>query len=94
MTIVSFLMNSNLSEGSLLAAIDLGSNSFHLAIARLDHGEVRRIDSLSDKVQLGAGFDKDNNLTPRSPRARFSVFGSFCTTLTSHSLKTLTHCRY
>ncbi len=56
-------MNRTLPENSLLAAIDLGSNSFHLAIARLDHGEVRRVDSLSEKVQLGAGLDKDNNLT-------------------------------
>ena len=29
----------------------------------MDHGEVRRVDSLSEKVQLGAGLDKDNNLT-------------------------------
>jgi len=57
------IMNRSLPEDSLLAAIDLGSNSFHLAIARLDHGEVRRVDSLSEKVQLGAGLDKDNNLT-------------------------------
>ena len=59
-------MNRTLPEDSLLAAIDLGSNSFHLAIARLDHGEVRRVDSLSEKVQLGAGLDKDNNLTAQA----------------------------
>ena len=40
------IMNRTLPEDSLLAAIDLGSNSFHLAIARLDHGEVRRVDSI------------------------------------------------
>lgn len=45
-----------LSEGSLLAAIDLGSNSFHLIVARLEHGELRPVNTLAEKVQLGAGL--------------------------------------
>ena len=45
-----------LSEGSLLAAIDIGSNSFHLIIARLEHGELKPIETLAEKVQLGAGL--------------------------------------
>ena len=45
-----------LAEGSLLAAIDLGSNSFHLIIARLDCGELRPVDMLAERVQLGAGL--------------------------------------
>ena len=32
-----------LADNELMAAIDIGSNSFHLAIARLDHGEVRKL---------------------------------------------------
>lgn len=48
-------------EGAVLAAIDLGSNSFHLIIARVEHNEVRTIDTLAEKVQLGAGL-KDNKL--------------------------------
>lgn len=47
----------------LICAIDLGSNSFHLAIARVDHGEVRRVLSISDKVQLAAGLDDNNRLS-------------------------------
>lgn len=46
-----------------IAAIDLGSNSFHLVVARLDRGEIRILDRRSEKIQLGAGFDADNNLT-------------------------------
>lgn len=41
-----------------LAAIDLGSNSFHMVVARESHGELQFLDSLSEKVQLGAGLDK------------------------------------
>lgn len=47
----------------LIGAIDLGSNSFHLAIARLDHGEVRKVASISEKVQLAAGLDENNVLS-------------------------------
>lgn len=53
-------MNSDLpdalAEGSQLAAVDLGSNSFHLIIARIEHGELRPTQVLSEKVQLGAGL--------------------------------------
>lgn len=47
-----------LPEGSLLAAIDLGSNSFHLIIAKIEHGEMRPVEVLAEKVQLGAGLEK------------------------------------
>lgn len=35
------------------AAIDIGSNSFHLIVARLEHGEIRPLHVLAEKVQLG-----------------------------------------
>lgn len=48
-----------LPDGSLLAAIDLGSNSFHLITAKIEHGEMRPVDVLAEKVQLGAGLVDD-----------------------------------
>ncbi|MDP4916577.1 MAG: Ppx/GppA family phosphatase [Haliea sp.] len=45
-----------LADGSLLAAVDLGSNSFHLIVARIEHGEMRPVEALAEKVQLGAGL--------------------------------------
>lgn len=56
-------MPNLLANNELMAAIDLGSNSFHLAIARLDHHEVRKLASMSEKVQLAAGLDENNYLT-------------------------------
>lgn len=47
----------------LIAAIDLGSNSFHIILARADHGEVRILDRLGEKVQLGAGLDERQQLS-------------------------------
>jgi exopolyphosphatase/guanosine-5'-triphosphate,3'-diphosphate pyrophosphatase len=51
-----------LPEGSLLAAVDLGSNSFHLIIAKIEHGEMRPVEARAEKVQLGAGL-KDELLS-------------------------------
>lgn len=46
----------------LLVAVDMGSNSFRLEIAQLDHGRYRRIDYLKEAVRLGAGLDADGIL--------------------------------
>lgn len=45
------------SDSRLLAAIDLGSNSFHMAITRVEHGEIRPIERMADTVQLAAGIE-------------------------------------
>lgn len=46
-----------------LAAIDLGSNSFHMAIARQHHGQLQLLDKLHEKVQLAEGLDTDKMIT-------------------------------
>ena len=46
-----------------VAAIDLGSNSFHMIVARLDHNEIRPVERLGEKVQLAAGIDEQGLLT-------------------------------
>lgn len=48
---------------TILAAIDMGSNSFRLEIAQLQHGQYRRIDYLKETVRLGAGLDAQSMLT-------------------------------
>ena len=49
-------------EGVTLAALDLGSNSFHLLLARKIKGEISLIKRLGEKVQLAAGLDEQGNL--------------------------------
>ncbi len=46
-----------------LAAVDLGSNSFHMMIARVRSGQLEVIDRIKERVQMAAGFDEANNLT-------------------------------
>ncbi len=42
----------------LIAAIDLGSNSFHMVLAKPLGTEIRILDRIGEKVQLGAGLDQ------------------------------------
>ena len=46
------------SNFPLIAAIDLGSNSFHMVMATVTHGELRIRERLGEKVQLAAGIDE------------------------------------
>lgn len=46
-----------------LAAVDLGSNSFHMVVARLDDGHLKIIDRIKEMVRLGGGLDENNNLS-------------------------------
>ena len=54
------------TKHDVLAAVDLGSNSFHMIIARLRDGHFQVVDRLREMVQLRAGLDKDNRLTGES----------------------------
>lgn len=50
-------------ENDILAAVDLGSNSFHMIIARLRDGQFQIMDRLREMVQLRAGLDEYNILS-------------------------------
>jgi len=47
----------------LFAALDLGSNSFRLELARFVQGRYKRLDYLKRPVRLGAGLDDNGYLT-------------------------------
>ncbi|MBV4521554.1 exopolyphosphatase [Pseudomonas sp. SWRI74] len=51
---------------SLIAAIDLGSNSFHMVVAKAQNGEIRILERLGEKVQLAAGIDDERKLSEES----------------------------
>ena len=53
---------------TLLGAIDLGSNSFHLIIAKSDFGELRPVQTLAEKVQLGETSGKNTLTKPAIAR--------------------------
>jgi exopolyphosphatase/guanosine-5'-triphosphate,3'-diphosphate pyrophosphatase len=56
-------------RSDLLAAIDLGSNSFHLQVGRVVDRQIYPLDSLREVVRLGAGLTSDKRID-RATQAR------------------------
>jgi exopolyphosphatase/guanosine-5'-triphosphate,3'-diphosphate pyrophosphatase len=59
------------------AAVDLGSNSFHLLVARREHGELRVIDRIKEMVRLGGGLDPEGRLDPAVQDRAFACLARF-----------------
>jgi len=49
-------------EYNTLGAVDLGSNSFHLAVGRVVDDQIYPLDSLKETVRLGSGLTPDRQL--------------------------------
>ncbi len=48
----------------MLAAVDLGSNSFHMVVARYSHGQLVIIDRLREMVRLASGVEENGEIDP------------------------------
>ena len=51
-----------LVDGDMLAAIDLGSNSYHMVVARYTLGQLRIVDRLRETVRMAEGLDGKGGL--------------------------------
>jgi exopolyphosphatase/guanosine-5'-triphosphate,3'-diphosphate pyrophosphatase len=66
-----------MQNGNLLAAVDLGSNSYRLEIGRLDHGQIHRTEYLKETVRQGNGLDEARNLTPEAMERGWECLARF-----------------
>ena len=66
-----------MQNGTLLAAVDLGSNSYRLEIGRLDHGQIHRTEYLKETVRQGNGLDEARNLTPEAMQRGWDCLARF-----------------
>ncbi len=66
-----------MQNGLLLAAVDLGSNSFRLEIGRFDHSRIQRIEYLKETVRQGNGLDADRNLSPDAMQRGWDCLARF-----------------
>src|SRR6056297_294447 len=57
---------SSLGQADLYAALDLGTNSCRMLIARPDGDQFKFVDSFSKSVQLGSGLEKSGRLSRAS----------------------------
>ncbi|HET8699303.1 MAG TPA: Ppx/GppA family phosphatase, partial [Gammaproteobacteria bacterium] len=61
----------------VMAAVDLGSNSFHMVVARAQHGQPSIVDRLRETVRLGSGLDKHDRLDDESQERALACLRRF-----------------
>ena len=66
-----------MQNGTRLAAVDLGSNSFRLEIGHLDHNQFIRTEYLKETVRQGSGLDSERNLTPAAMQSGWDCLARF-----------------
>lgn len=62
---------------TMLATVDLGSNSFRLQIARNQNGQMQIIDSIKEMVRLAAGLDAQKNLDEAAQQRALQCLAKF-----------------
>src|SRR3954469_21656706 len=60
-----------------LAAVDLGSNSFHLQIGRVVGGQIYPLDAVREVVRLGAGLTADKRIDRATQARALAALGKF-----------------
>ena len=70
-----------MAEYTTIAAVDLGSNSFHCQIARVDGEQSYPLDGLREAVRLGAGLDDEKMLDDASQARAIAALQRFASTL-------------
>jgi exopolyphosphatase/guanosine-5'-triphosphate,3'-diphosphate pyrophosphatase len=61
----------------ILAAVDLGSNSFRLQVARVEGDQLYMLDELREPVRLAAGLTADRYLDADAQQRAFAALGLF-----------------
>ncbi len=60
---------SEIQQSEIIAAVDLGSNSFHMIVGELRHGQLAILDRLRETVRLAEGLSAEGDLS-NDARAR------------------------
>ncbi len=71
-------------ESEIVAAVDLGSNSFHMIVARAMDREPIVIDRLRDPVRLGGGLQEDGSLSEDAQLRAIASLKRFAERLRGH----------
>jgi len=66
-----------MQDYATLAAIDLGSNSFHLQVARVEGDQLFGLDSLKDSVRLAAGLTENKMLDAAAQKRALNCLARF-----------------
>ena len=64
-------------EYTTLGAVDLGSNSFHLAVSRVVDDQLYPMDALKETVRLGSGLTAEKQLDPHTQERALAALKGF-----------------
>ena len=64
-------------EGQSFAAVDLGSNSFHMIVSRYTNGALQLVDRIREPVRLASGLKADGNLSPAARERALNCLAQF-----------------
>ncbi|MFM2239235.1 MAG: exopolyphosphatase [Pseudomonadota bacterium] len=67
----------SMKNDTLLAAIDLGSNSFRLEIGRFSLGQIHRVEYLKETVRQGNGLDSERLLSDEAMQRGWECLARF-----------------
>jgi exopolyphosphatase/guanosine-5'-triphosphate,3'-diphosphate pyrophosphatase len=65
------------TESQIYAALDLGSNSFHILIAKYVQGKLEILDRHKEMVRLAEGLQEDGNLSTKAMNKAFDSLARF-----------------
>ncbi len=65
------------NRSPVIAAVDLGSNSFHLVIAKVENGEPVVVDKLREMLRFGSGLDHKQHIRPVAAKAALACLRRF-----------------
>ena len=71
------LSPSENSQPEIIAGVDLGSNSFHMVVGELRHGQLAIIDRIKETVRLAEGLSSSGDLSDAARRRALDCLSRF-----------------
>ncbi len=66
-----------IKEPEIVAAVDLGSNSFHMIVCSLKDGKLQTLDRLKEMVRLASGLDEKKHLDQKTQQRALACLERF-----------------
>ena len=66
-----------LTQAEIIAAVDLGSNSFHMIVGELRHGQLAVLDRIRETVRLAEGLSAGGDISPDARQRALDCLSRF-----------------
>ena len=64
-------------QAEIIAAVDLGSNSFHMIVGELRHGQLAILDRIRETVRLAEGLSESGDISPDARQRALDCLSRF-----------------